>query len=217
MDLREPPDHGEIRLRLSMPPASRQATTVAKKQVADAVRLQTRPIEYLLDGYITVDLEWHIHEKYRWESDASADVDNIVKPLLDAISGPEGLFIDDSQVKSFSSSWFSTTNENEYVDIVIKFIAGEWLPKRDLVFVRLKNALCYPVPREVREKALGIWLAALKEALEARENLETLTKNYYPARYVLPRGFMHRTRLNAFTVLELSALEAEAASSPSAR
>ena len=146
LDTQEPPQWGELNFSLPMPPASRQANATAKQKVRDAVRQVTRPLEYLLDGYVWISFDWHIHERFRWESDASADVDNIVKPLLDALSGPEGVLINDSQVRSFSSSWFASTAENQRVDIRIEFIPDEWLVKAGLVFVRLKGPLRYPVP-----------------------------------------------------------------------
>lgn len=208
----EPPDHGELSLSLDMPPASRQATTAAKKRVKSAIRELTRPLKYLLDGYVWITLDWQIHERFRWESDASADIDNIIKPLLDALSGPDGVIIDDSQVKSLSSNWFAITTDDQRVDIKIEFIKDEWLPKDGLVFVRIKGPLCYPVPASVRERGLNTWLQWLTGVNEAREKIEKITSNYYPARYLMSHRYFHRSRLGSFEVLELSQLEAEARS-----
>lgn len=133
-----------------------------------------------------------------------------MKPLLDSLSGPEGVLIDDSQVKSFSSSWFTITNANQRVDIKIEFIDDEWLPKEGLVFVRVKGALCYPVPAVIRESSLSVWLNWLKSVQIERENFETLTGDYYPARYLMSHGYFHKTRLRDFSVLEMDELETEA-------
>lgn len=59
---KEPPEFGELRFSLEMPPASRQASTTAEMKVRDAVRLVTRPLEYLLDGYVWISFDWYIHE-----------------------------------------------------------------------------------------------------------------------------------------------------------
>jgi hypothetical protein len=149
---------------------------------------------------VTVDIEWMLHESNRWETDASADVDNIVKPLLDALCGPDGVLIDDCQVRSFSSTWMSWDKHEDRVLIRIKYDADHYMPKDGLVFVRIKDALCYPVPREVREKALSVWIGWLRTALASRSVLERLTGEYYPARYLAPRGFFHRSRLKGFAV-----------------
>src|SRR5207244_5710585 len=50
----------------------------------------------LLTGEVAVEVEWVLHERYRWESGlmlTTPDVDNIVKPLLDALCGPDALLI----------------------------------------------------------------------------------------------------------------------------
>lgn len=206
----EPPDCGELSFSLDMPPASRQATTAAKQRVKAAIRKVTRPLEFLLDGYVWITFDWQIHERFRWESDASADIDNIGKPLLDALSGPEGVIIDDSQVKSLSSNWFAITTDDQRVDIKIEFINDEWLPKDGLVFVRIKGPLCYPVPDEVRKRSLNSWLEWLSRVNAGREEIERATGSYYPARYLMPHGYFHRSRLGSFDVVELSELEAEA-------
>jgi Holliday junction resolvase RusA-like endonuclease len=200
LDSKVPPQHGELEILLQVPAVSRQANSTAKQQITDLVRARTKPLEYLLDDDVTVDIEWMLHESKRWETDASADVDNIVKPLLDALCGPEGILIDDCQVRSFSSTWKSWDKCEDRVLIRIKYDADHYMPKDDLVFVRIKDALCYPVPREVREKALSVWIDWLRTALVSRSVLERLTGEYYPARYLAPRGFIHRSRLKGFDV-----------------
>jgi len=201
LDPDAPPEFGELEMTLPVPAVSRQATSAAKQAITELVRSFTKPLEYLLDGDVTVDIEWTLHERSRWETDASADVDNIIKPLLDALCGPDGILIDDCQVRSFSSTWLSWVKEEDQVVIRIKYDADHYLPKDGLVFVRIQGALCYPVPREIREKrATAVWLDAVETSLRAREGIEKLTGSYYPARYVLPSGFIHRSRLTQFPV-----------------
>jgi len=201
VDPEEPPEYGEMEFVVPIAPVSRQASADSRRVLTDAVRVHTRPLKYLLDDDVTVDIEWTLHERSRWESDAAADVDNIVKPLLDALSGPEGVLIDDCQVRSFSSTWRSWVRDEDQVLIRIKYDADHFVPKDGLVFVRIQGALCYPVPREIREKgATEPYLEALRTAMTARENMEQLTRSYYPARYLVPRGCFHRTRLDGFDV-----------------
>ncbi len=199
----EPPESGQLRFSFQLAPISLQAKAAARGAITEAVRSRTRELSYLLDGYVFVEIDWHIHERFRWESDATADVDNIQKPLLDAFCGPEGVLIDDGQVKRISSAWFSTTSEEQHVDVSIEFIQDEWMPKAGLRFVRIKDALCYPVPGQLnRKRELLLWVGWLKSTVLARALLQGLSNSYYPARYVMPHGFFHRTRLNAFKVCE---------------
>lgn len=198
----EPPEGGELTLRLSIAPASRQASSAAKEFVTEIVRQQTDQFGFLLDGYVSLDVCWKLHEKYRWESDKSADLDNIVKPLLDALSGPRGILIDDSQVKSYTSSWISTCSEDQEVEITVQYIADEWLPKVGLFFVQVEGPLCYPVPGDLHGAGLRFWLHWISAAIECRRNMENLTGSYFPARYLMPHGFFHRTRIHDFPVIK---------------
>jgi len=50
---------------------------------------------YLPLGDVKVSIEWTLHEQDPYESDAAPDVDNILKPLLDVLCGPDGILIDD--------------------------------------------------------------------------------------------------------------------------
>lgn len=200
LDPKQPPEFGEIEFSLNVPAVSRQATVRAKQELIALVRTFTRPLEYVLDDDVTVDIEWTLHESSRWETDASADMDNIIKPLLDALCGPEGILIDDCQVRSFSATWMSWMKQADLVTIRIKYDADHYMPKDGLIFVRIQDALCYPVPKEVREKALTVWITWLKTAVASRHVLEKLTGEYYPARYLAPRGFFHRTRIKGFPV-----------------
>jgi len=72
--------------------------------------------------------------------------------------------------------------------------------------VRLKDALCFPVPAAIRQRGLQIWLDAIEGATQARDKIADLTNSYYPARYVLPRGLIHRSRIKDFPVHELAEL-----------
>lgn len=201
LDYSQPPEFGEIEFHLHVPPISQQAKAVDKKRISSLVRSYTSPFQYLLDDDVTVDIEWQVHEKSRWETDASADVDNIMKPLLDGLCGPEGIIIDDCQIRSLSSTWFGWIIDDHRVTIRIKYDPDHFCLKDGLVFVRLQGALCYPVPKEVRKTGVTLlWLDSLKNALTSRQVLEQFTGNYYPARYLLPRGFFHRTRLKGFRV-----------------
>jgi Holliday junction resolvase RusA-like endonuclease len=199
-DLQQPPEFGEIEFSLPVPAVSRQASIAARQQITALARSFTRPLEYVLDDDVTVDIEWSLHESSRWETDASADMDNIIKPLLDALCGPEGILIDDCQVRSFSSTWMSWVKYQDRVTIRIKFDPDHYMPKDGLVFVRIQDALCYPVPKEVRDKALSVWMNWLREALASRTSLVQVTGEYYPARYLAPRGFFHRSRIKDFPV-----------------
>ena len=168
----EPPELGECTFSFAESPASLQSAPNVRQRVRDMVRASTQPITWLFDGVVLVEVEWSIHERLRWETDATADLDNILKPLLDGFTGPGGILVDDSQIRSLNVAWYSTTEEQQQVRVRFRFDPEHFLPKQDVVFVRVDSALCYPVPGEIRESlALPLWLAALKAAVATRDAL----------------------------------------------
>lgn len=206
LDPNEPPEFGSISIELPVPAVSRQASVAAKREITALVRAFTEPLQYLLDDDVIVEIQWRLHERFRWETDASADVDNIVKPLIDALCGPKGILIDDCQIRMLTTSTLNWTSGDHRVTVRLEFDPDHFVQKDGLVFVQIHDALCYPVPKEVRTNALPIWLAQLRSALTAREKLEKLASDYYPARHLLPRGFFHRSRVREFEVCSLDEL-----------
>lgn len=96
----EPSPFGEILLKIEASPASMQSRKEAIEALQKAVREHTTKYKFLLTGDVNVEITWHFHERGRYESDASADIDNLLKPMLDAFCGPEGLIVDDCQIRS---------------------------------------------------------------------------------------------------------------------
>ena len=112
----EPSPFGEIMLHLDVAPASLQSRQSAKAALRAVVHEQTGEYQYLLTGDVSMEITWHFHDRARYESDASADIDNLLKPMLDAFCGPNGLLVDDCQMRSLRISWISTTSDQPAVD-----------------------------------------------------------------------------------------------------
>jgi Holliday junction resolvase RusA-like endonuclease len=75
-----------------------QAPAAKKAGIVAAIRAAIAHCDYLLGGDVKLEVRWAISVRDRYERDSSADVDNIVKPMLDALSGPDGLLIDDRRL-----------------------------------------------------------------------------------------------------------------------
>jgi hypothetical protein len=60
-------------------------------------------------------------------------IDNLLKPMLDAFCGPNGLLVDDCQVRSLGISWISTTSDQPAVTIQVHFIDSDFVPKAGIV------------------------------------------------------------------------------------
>lgn len=200
--LDSPFDGDTIELWFDLAPVSVQSPGVIKANFKSAVREKLANPEYLLCGDVSLNVEWLVSERSRYESDRTPDVDNILKPLIDALTGPAALLIDDNQIQHVSCSWIDSTENIERLRVEIRFFPGEYLPKRGLVFVQFERGLCFPVPFYDPPEVRLLWTDAYKSALQARNRLEQLGIGPEGAKYVMPvQRVFHRTRLSAFTVV----------------
>lgn len=199
-----PPESGILVFDIWTKPVSAQSTAERKKVVFDAIRMITMPVRYILLGDISVELKWFINEEERYESDSNADVDNIVKPILDALSGPDGLVVNDCQVQPISSSWLSRVGDKEHIEITVSYEADAYFEKKKLMFVQLHRGVCMPLSKELKPEQLGIFLKRFERQYQIRDELMTTGVPSYAARdsMSIQRAF-HRTRVNGFSVRSL--------------
>ncbi|MCB2386849.1 RusA family crossover junction endodeoxyribonuclease [Thalassolituus alkanivorans] len=185
------------------------ASVQSKKAVRDAylatIKSLFKNTEYLLTGEIILNVTWLLPAKSRFETDAKADIDNCLKPIIDAFTGPDGLFIDDCQLRGLYICWRHITSEKERLVFEFEFQADQYISKDELAFVQLDGALCTPVNLNWPKEAIKPWAGMLK-ANQAHKNLLDNLGAPYPA----VAGFLggsqpfHRTRVNGFKVLSLT-------------
>ncbi|HEX7154047.1 MAG TPA: RusA family crossover junction endodeoxyribonuclease [Thermoanaerobaculia bacterium] len=210
IDPKEPPVFGELQFEFALAPVSVQSKAAAKKTLAAAIRASTRQLEYILTGDVSVEVEWLVHARARYESDASPDIDNIIKPLLDSFAGPDGLIIDDCQIRSLGVAWIDWTRSDEQLRISFRYSPDEWTSRAGLRFVQLSGNLCLPFEGGLPGDLLRPLLEHYERALIVSNELDQLVGDYYLARAVLPvQRLFHRTRIRGFPVSTLAALKAE--------
>ena len=200
----EPPGSDVLRLKISLPPVSLQASSRSKKRFVQEVRAECANYSFLLSGDVKVEVTWFVHEQERYETDRSPDVDNIIKPLLDGLSGPDGILIDDNQVQSICCSWMDWTKRDEEVVVEFRFRQEEWVPKNHVQFVQFDKGLCYPVPtyfpRELQEAFVSIY----EKGFSVRSEAEKSGATYEDSRGLMPVArVFHRTRIGNFPVVTL--------------
>jgi Holliday junction resolvase RusA-like endonuclease len=201
---------GHVVLRLPIKPVSLQSNRKKKEVVTSEIQSITSKFSFILVGDVKIDVEWQIHEKERYESDSSADVDNILKPILDALSGSKGVLIDDCQVQAVSCHWIDWNRDDQQITIRIKmFDSDEWLLRDGIVFAHMGKGLCYPIVinRGDAQWALNI-LESLENQIVRREELLEQGFDYYAARGIMSvQRVFHISRVQEFDVIELADLK----------
>lgn len=203
------PPPGLLEFTLPLAPVSQQAKSEAKSAFKCAVQAFTKTAQYLLAGDVQLSVEWLVSEQARYETDRSPDVDNILKPLIDSLVGPDGLIIDDNQIQSVSCSWIDWHREEEQIRVELRFLPDEWLQKQGLVFVQFENGLCMPIQTgESPMGKLGL-LEAYSNVLAARRDADKSGLPYKWGRILMPKQrVFHRTRIHGFHVYQETELRA---------
>jgi Holliday junction resolvase RusA-like endonuclease len=199
-----PSPSGEANFTLPGSPASVQSKKGVRESYLQSIRTRLKDIKYLLTGELMLDVTWFVPAKSRFETDAKADIDNCIKPIIDAFTGPEGLFIDDCQIRGLYICWRHIESSNERLLFEFKFQADQYSSKESLAFVKLSGGLCTPVNLNWPNPAKALWAGMLTTNEKSKEILEKLG-----APYPAVAGFLggnqpfHRTRVNGFKVMSL--------------
>lgn len=206
-----PPGDGTLTFQVLTAPVSLQAPSAKKAAIVAAIREVVSKCEYLLCSDVKVAIEWGISERARYETDASADVDNIAKPILDALSGPDGIMIDDCQVQELTCYWAGghTSPSEERITIEMRFEPDAYVFKAGLLFLNVSNALYFPIhddsaPRAVLRLAEHV-MERFRQAREVRSEVhgDVLARAHLPSQRVFHRSKVTAFRLTSFDDLKM--------------
>ncbi|WPO78206.1 RusA family crossover junction endodeoxyribonuclease [Flavobacterium sp. KACC 22761] len=203
-NLNEPPEFGELNFSFDFEPVSLQSNSAKKAYVRAEIRKVTKTLNYLLSGDVKVEIQWLVHEQERYESANAPDMDNIIKPILDGLSGPEGVLIDDCQVQTIGSHWIDWTKKEHKINISIKYIPDDYVSKINLIFVNLGNNLFIPLQSDLPTKAKKIIIEILEKGMDLRELILKETGDYYQAKMAMSvQRIFHKSRISdAFVIIE---------------
>lgn len=170
--------------------ASSQSKKQAITEIRNLIQGELSKFKWIISGHVQVDFVWYLNSRERQETDAIGDIDNISKPVLDALTGTNGIIIDDSLINGYYTSWGSKnlTIEMNILFIIIKFNNESTLQKKDLFFYQIDNAMYTPLnirPDNI-ENILTIKCYLKHQRLIYKLNMPKLEWDF------------HRTRLNGF-------------------
>ena len=202
---KEPPQYGNLEFWINKPPVSLQAKSSRKNELKKHISTIIENAEYYLSGDVKIGIEWHVHEQKRYETDTSADTDNIIKPLLDALCGPSGILIDDNQVQSITCSWVDSYQyQCEKIHITVDFFDDEFIKKDGLIFINIENSLCLPFNDNNDTKVKRIILESWTKMFEVKNQLLSNDLSYYDAKGVMPiQRVFHKSRLNGYKIVPI--------------
>lgn len=208
---KEPPEYGEIVFEVQRSPVSLQSKTEKKQEFKSFVSSIVQKAGFLLSGDVKILIEWRVTEQHRYEDSSAYDVDNIIKPLLDTISGPEGVLVDDNQVQSIECYWTDIYRDpDEKLVITIKYVHDEWLPKEGLEFLSFEGSLCLPIWSNLKSEHQKLIIERYSSAIEFKNKALKDGIDYHNAKLVMPiQRVFHKGRLKGFQITTASERLAE--------
>lgn len=209
-NLDEPPEFGELTFSFNFEPVSLQSNSAKREFVKQEIRKATSSLNYLLSGDVKVEIQWLVHEQERYESANAPDMDNIIKPILDGLSGPDGVLIDDCQVQTIGSHWIDWTKHEHQINISIRYISDDYVPKKNLFFVNLGSNLFMPMHSDLPWKAKELIVDHLERGMNLRNETLSKTGNYYQAKLFMSiQRLFHKSRVfDNFDCIEMTEFRA---------
>jgi Holliday junction resolvase RusA-like endonuclease len=200
-----PPPFGAMEFTVIGAPVSIQSSTPIREAYRKSIRDLFTSLQFVLSGELILEVTWLLPAKSRFETDAKADIDNCIKPIIDAFTGPQGLFIDDCQIKGLYICWRHIVSGNECLHFKFEFGPDEFHPKAGLAFVRLEKGICVPVDVNWPLAVRTIWATMLKARELSKDQLEKLGVDYLSlAGFLGSSRPFHITRVQGFPILTLS-------------
>lgn len=206
--------NSEVELRIEFDRiVSVQSKKKTRDELCSAIQAELAKFKWICAGPVNVEFLWYLHGTQRQETDKVGDLDNITKPILDALTGAAGLLIDDSQIGSLHTFWQSRNHQTEkdVLYIRLQFINDECLKKENLIFVQYAGAVCLPLNVDfecVRDLVAG--LVIIKARLRHRKTAERIKNLGSDAdrMLVVSSWDVHRTRLGGFDSSNIYQLDA---------
>jgi Holliday junction resolvase RusA-like endonuclease len=183
---------------------SQGASSRKKRALTAELRELTEQVPWMYTGDVSVTIEWTVHLRWRYESHSAVDVDNMVKPILDAIAGPRGILIDDTQVNHVSVNWTTwTRTDRQHLKIEVRSLDLDLYEQKGFPLVEARPALFLPLPALLdNPKARGVLWNGVAKQFEAYDQLSELGASWEAARAILPiQRLFHRNKVKPFTLL----------------
>lgn len=163
---------GRVVVRSPLTPISLQAKRTRIKELQAALRQAiSTNTDFLMTHDIEITLTWYVTEKERYQTHTAADLDNVIKPLLDAATGPAGIMIDDNQVQSIRASWMTPGTLGEGFELEFQsLMPADFVTRAGMAFVEFSPDRCYMLPG-LHPEIWPVFVTGYRRMLNARQEM----------------------------------------------
>ena len=136
-------DVGEIAFQVKGKPVSFQNKNSVKQKFRQKIRQITKLSDFIITDNCWVAIDYYCNNIKRLKNPGVYDIDNIIKPIIDSLTGIEGLIIDDVIVDRVTVNWIDTP-ANDYIEIIISYPDMMYMDKENLVLLKFCSGWCFP-------------------------------------------------------------------------
>lgn len=199
------PANQSLHLTIAKLAVSLQSSTGAKTDYQKHIRKNLGNNDFYLSGDVDIQVVWRMNHRKRYETADRPDIDNILKPILDSISGPDGIVFDDCQVMSVYSCWHDWQyDEKEELLVRIDYLDGDTISRGGILFVEIDRMLCLPIDLQLPEalQAGALWQCEM--FFDMRKQFEKMNVANL-SRYCAPiQRLFHKSRIQNFKISDFA-------------
>ncbi len=192
-------------ITIDKPLATFQGSKKKQLDMLEEIRKQFINCKYMITCDLAVHFTFFVNERTRYETHLSQDVDNVIKRALDAICGPHGILINDTQVQYVTSKWIDDEVSSTDSEIIIVPDEYSFIEKDKLTFVKFHNNLCIPLSiKGMTKEQKALFRKFLEELSFNRSELEKRNAEYRTIRNIMPsQRVFNSAKLSGFDVINV--------------
>ena len=195
-------ENGHISFSVDISPVSMQNKGTIKNSFKKELQKITCKSDYIITDTCWINIDYYCQNIKRKKNPSVYDIDNIVKPILDGLSGSNGIVIDDVIFERVTVNWIDTPH-HDHLKIEIDYPILMFLEKKDLVILKSGSKWCLPTHKKLVQESK--YLEIVKTQFSIWESIST-EEDYNTNIYCLPtQSFIYfmKIRDKDFDILDL--------------
>lgn len=118
--------------------------------------------QFYFNGNVRLGITLYLDVQSVLEESDQADLDNYAKAILDALKGPDGILLDDTQVQTLTISWINKFSASPSFEVEVQASPDDFILK-PVSFYEMPDQLWWPVSQKA-------WEQGAAEALSDRDH-----------------------------------------------
>lgn len=136
-------ENGLVKFSAFLKPVSTQNNGAKRAAFKNELQEITKNSKYIIIGTCWIAIDYYCQHVKREKNPGVYDIDNIIKPILDALVGYNGLLMDDVIVNRVTVNWIDTPLD-DYFEVEIEYPNLLFTEKETLVFLKESSGWCFP-------------------------------------------------------------------------